>query len=56
MENTPNYGLKKPAQAGDYDIQDHNDNSDIIDAALKANADQATGSKIYAYKNLGGAL
>jgi hypothetical protein len=33
--NTPNYGLKKPAQSDDYNIQDANDNMDIIDTKLK---------------------
>lgn len=35
METTPNYNLKKPASNDYYNIQDHNDNMDIIDAELK---------------------
>lgn len=57
MDNTANYGLKKPAQTDDYNIQDQNYNMDIIDLALKALADKpVTGSTIYMYKNVGGAL
>lgn len=32
---TENYGLKKPLPNENYNIQDHNDNMDIIDAELK---------------------
>ena len=35
MEKTLNYNLNKPAQTDFYDIDDFNENSDIIDAALK---------------------
>lgn len=31
---TPNYNLKKPADADSYDIADHNGNMDKIDTAL----------------------
>lgn len=57
MDNTPNYGLKKPAQSDDYNVQDQNDNMDVIDGALKELADKpVTGSTIYMYKNVGGAF
>ena len=35
MEYTTNYGLKKPANADSYDVQNFNDNADIIDEELK---------------------
>lgn len=38
-EFTPNYNLKKPAEEDFYNINDHNDNMDIIDTALKAHDD-----------------
>jgi len=38
-EYTQNYNLKKPAEEDFYDINDHNDNMDIIDTALKAHDD-----------------
>lgn len=57
MDNTPNYGFKKTAQSDSYNVQDQNDNMDLIDNALKAVADKpVTGSTIYMYKNVGGAL
>lgn len=39
MEYTQNYNLKKPGQEDFYDVKDFNDNADIIDQALKAQAD-----------------
>ena len=38
-EYTQNYNLKKPAEEDFYNINDHNDNMDIIDTALKAHDD-----------------
>ena len=35
MDNTTHYKLKKPAATDFYNIQDHNDNMDIVDAELK---------------------
>ena len=35
MDNTINYKLKKPTPEDWYNIQDHNDNMDIVDAELK---------------------
>ncbi len=45
MDQTTNYNLKKPGSADYYDIQDSNDNMDLIDGALKANADEITQHK-----------
>jgi hypothetical protein len=62
---TTNYGLKKPASTDDYNIQDANGNMDIIDTKLKQLSDSDTAhiadvshaaGKLYAYKNIGGAL
>ena len=39
--NTTNYNLKKPAQDDFYNVDDFNNNADIIDTQLKANADKA---------------
>ncbi|WP_421663372.1 hypothetical protein [Lysinibacillus telephonicus] len=39
MQQTTNYGLKKPEQTDFYNVQDFNDNADIIDQKLKENAD-----------------
>lgn len=38
-ERTPNYGMIKPAPPDFYNIADFNENSDIVDAALKALSD-----------------
>ncbi len=38
---TTNYGLTKPDSNDYYNIENHNDNMDIIDAQLKENADAA---------------
>lgn len=38
---TTNYNLKKPDGTDNYNIQDHNDNMDAIDAQMKANANAA---------------
>ncbi len=38
-EYTPNYNLKKPLGSEYYNIQDHNDNMDLIDQAMKQNSD-----------------
>lgn len=35
MDNTKNFNLKKPSAEDWYNIQDHNDNMDIVDAELK---------------------
>ena len=35
MDNTPNINLKKPKPEDYYNIQDHNDNSDILDSKVK---------------------
>ncbi len=35
MTNTPNINLKKPKPEDYYNIQDHNDNSDILDAKIE---------------------
>lgn len=35
MDNTPNINLKKPKPEDYYNIQDHNDNSDILDTKIK---------------------
>ena len=35
MDNTINYNLKKPTPEDWYNIKDHNDNMDIVDAELK---------------------
>ena len=39
MDLTTNYKLKKPGASDYYSIDDFNDNSDVIDAALKAQSD-----------------
>ena len=39
MRETTNYGLQQPEYTDPIDIEVLNENSDIIDAALKANAD-----------------
>ncbi|MCI1999545.1 MAG: hypothetical protein LKJ75_02610 [Clostridia bacterium] len=39
--NTTNYNLKKPAQDDFYDVDDFNNNADIIDTQMKANAGKA---------------
>lgn len=39
MTTTTNYGLKKPAQTDNYNVEDFNDNADIIDTQLKENSD-----------------
>ena len=41
MTNTTNYGLKKPDQTDNYNVDDINANADIIDAQMKTNADAA---------------
>ena len=38
MTYTENYNLKKPAQADFVNVDDLNDNADVIDAAMLANA------------------
>lgn len=38
MNYTENYNLKKPAQADFVNVDDLNDNADVIDAAMLANA------------------
>jgi hypothetical protein len=43
MTETPDYGLKKPAQEDFYDVSDFNANADIIDAALGGKADREEG-------------
>lgn len=35
MDNTPNINLKKPKPEDYYNIQDHNDNSDILDTKIQ---------------------
>ncbi len=35
MDKTPNISLKKPKPEDYYNIQDHNDNSDILDGKVK---------------------
>lgn len=42
MQNTINYGLKKPESTDYIDINDFNENADIIDTQLKENADGLT--------------
>ncbi|MCI1958823.1 MAG: hypothetical protein LKJ25_04270 [Clostridia bacterium] len=39
--NTTNYNLTKPAQDDFYNVDDFNNNADIIDTQMKANADKA---------------
>ncbi len=39
MDMTQHYNLKKPSPVDNYDIQDHNTNMEVIDNALKVNAD-----------------
>lgn len=41
MDTTTNYGLKKPAQTDNYNVDDFNENADLIDTQMKANADAA---------------
>lgn len=36
MDNTPSIKLKKPKPEDYYNIKDHNDNSDILDAQVKS--------------------
>lgn len=43
MQTTDNYGLKKPEQTDNYNVDDPNANMDIIDAQMKANATAITG-------------
>lgn len=43
MTTTTNYELKKPESTDFYDVGDQNDNMDIIDGALKENADGISG-------------
>ena len=43
MTKTTNYELKKPESTDFYDVGDQNDNMDIIDGALKENADGLSG-------------
>lgn len=38
MTTTTNYGLNKPAQTDNYNVDDFNKNADTIDEQLKANA------------------
>ncbi len=45
MQNTTNYGLKKPGSTDYINISDLNDNADIIDTQLKENADGLTSHK-----------
>jgi hypothetical protein len=45
MDYTSNFNLKKPAQTDFYNVSDFNDNADIIDTKLKANADAASGAE-----------
>lgn len=47
---TPNYNLKKPADADSYDIADANGNMDLIDSALKT-LDNKANYKITRYYN-----
>lgn len=42
MQYTTNYNLKKPATTDFYDIGDHNDNMDAIDATMKSISDDVT--------------
>lgn len=42
MTTTTNYGLKKPDQLDNYNVDDLNDNADAIDAQMKKNADAIT--------------
>ena len=42
MQNTTNYGLKKPESTDYIDINDFNENADIIDTQLKENAEGLT--------------
>ncbi len=42
MTTTTNYGLKKPDQLDNYNVDDFNDNADAIDAQMKKNADAIT--------------
>ena len=42
MQTTDNYGLKKPEQTDNYNVDDPNANMDIIDAQMKANATAAS--------------
>jgi len=39
MQETTNYGLKKPDLTDNVKVSDLNDNADVIDAALKDQAD-----------------
>lgn len=39
MTTTTNYGLNKPAQTDNYNVDNFNENADIIDEQLKLNAD-----------------
>lgn len=43
---TTNYKLKKPAQEDFYNIDDHNTNMDIIDAALITKVDKIDGKSL----------
>ncbi|MCI1959640.1 MAG: tail fiber protein [Clostridia bacterium] len=45
MDYTSNFNLKKPEQTDFYNVSDFNDNADIIDTKLKANADAASGAE-----------
>ena len=45
MQNTTNYGLKKPESTDYINVNDFNENADIIDAQLKENADSITTHK-----------
>lgn len=45
MNTTSNYGLKKPSQQDSYNVDDFNDNMDIIDTKMKANADAASAAQ-----------
>ena len=42
MTTTTNYGLKKPDQLENYNVDDFNDNADAIDTQMKKNADAIT--------------
>lgn len=43
MQNTKNYGLRKPEARDFYDVEDQNANMDLIDGKLKENADMING-------------
>ena len=42
MENTTNYNLNKPGASDNYDVLHQNNNMDLIDSQMKANADAAS--------------